>query len=182
MHRSHILETLANYNSIYPKEKETVRRFEQFVKEMPACFERSHEPGHITGSAFILSPDKSAILLGLHAKMNRWFQLGGHADGCPHVDQVAFREAIEESGITKIRFYPNSTPIDLDIHEIPEYKNVKAHLHYDVGFLLFSEESDVICSNESFAIKWVRFDEMGLYCQEPSMLRAIEKIRVLLSA
>ena len=51
----------------------------------------------------------------------------------------------------------------LDIHEIPENKHVKAHLHYDVRFLFLSEKMDLVCSNESLALKWVRLDEINLY-------------------
>jgi len=178
MHRSHILQVIMNYGCLYPTEKEIVRKFQQFIQTSPACFERSCERGHITGSAFVLSQDKSAVLLALHAKLNKWLQLGGHADGCPHVDEVAFREAVEESGLKKLRFYPNSAPIDLDIHEIPKNKLTKEHLHYDVRFLLISEEKDFICSDESLSLKWVPLDAVHLYSQEPSLLKAIDKIRV----
>ncbi len=176
MHRSNILETLSQYSSIYPGEQETVQRFREFVQAVPNCFERSHEPGHITGSAFVLSPDRSAVLLGLHAKLNRWIQLGGHADGCSSVEEVAMQEAVEESGIEKLKFYPSPLPIDLDIHRIPEHRNVKEHLHYDVRFLLHSEEKDFVCSDESLALKWVPLDSFTDYCQEPAVLRAMEKI------
>jgi 8-oxo-dGTP pyrophosphatase MutT (NUDIX family) len=162
MHRSHILEMLQNYASVYLKEKETVQRFEQFVQ-----------------SAFVLSPDRSSILLALHAKLNKWLQLGGHADGCSRVEEVAFREAVEESGIEKLRFYSQATPIDVDIHEVPGNKNVKAHLHYDVRFLLISNDEQFVCSNESLALKWVPLEDFYSYCQEPSLMRAVKKINSL---
>lgn len=176
MHRSHILETLSQYSSIYPEEDETVQRFQEFVQAVPDCFERTHEAGHITGSAFVLSPDRSAVLLALHAKLNRWIQLGGHADGCSRVDEVAMCEAVEESGIEKLKFYPNPLPIDLDIHRIPEHRHVKEHLHYDVRFLIHSQQEHFVCSNESLELKWVPLDSFSDYCQEPAVLRAIDKI------
>ena len=175
MHRSQILETLATYNIAYPHEKETVQRFESFIKETPLCFER-YELGHITGSSFVLSPDQSSVLLALHAKLNRWLQLGGHADGCSRVEDVAFREAFEESGIEELSFF-TPHPIDLDIHEIPEHKGLKAHLHYDVRFLFIANQNSFVCSNESLELKWVPLDNFHLYCSEPSLLRAVEKIR-----
>lgn len=180
MHRSPLLKTLSEYRSLYPEEEELIQRFESFVQTTPACFERSNEAGHITGSAFILSPDHSAILLTLHAKLNLWLQLGGHADGCPHVEEVAFREAIEESGLTRLQFYPNAVPFDLEIHEIPAYKEVKAHLHYDVRFLLLSEEEAFVCSEESLALRWVPLDRLASFCHEENLLRAAKKIQRIL--
>ncbi len=180
MHRLHLLETLAHYRSAYPDEESTIQRFEHFVNATPQCFERTHEEGHVTGSAFILSPDRSALLLALHAKLNMWIQLGGHADGCPRIDEVAFREAVEESGMTQLQLYPDAVPIDLDVHEIPANKNVKAHLHYDVRFLLFSEEEHFVCSHESLELKWVPLKNFEEFCREPGILRSVGKIRHVL--
>lgn len=177
MHRSPLLQMLSHYRATYPDEESIVQRFEHFIRTTPQCFERSHTEGHITGSAFVLSPDYSSVLLTLHAKLNLWLQLGGHADGCPHVEEVAFREAVEESGMTHLRFYPNALPIDLEIHEIPPYKNEKAHLHYDVRFLLVSEEEHFVCSSESLALKWVPLDTLEPFFQETDLLRAVKKIR-----
>lgn len=177
MHRSHILDLLKNYRSIYPEEKKVTTQFEKFIHETPDCFERFHKPGHVTGSAFVLSPDRSSVLLGLHGKLNQWFQLGGHADGCFRVDEVAFREAVEEGGIESLRFHSNSIPLDLDIHEIPKHKEVEPHLHYDVRFLLLAEQDTFSCSDESFELKWVRLEAVSLYSKEISLLRCIDKIR-----
>jgi 8-oxo-dGTP pyrophosphatase MutT (NUDIX family) len=98
---------------------------QKFKKEMLAfmhahenCFERSLEIGHITASSWLLSKQGDKALLTHHAKLNRWFQLGGHCDGDPNVLAVAIKEAQEESGIYDIA--PLSTAIfDIDIHLIP---------------------------------------------------------------
>ena len=177
MHRSAILKTLDEYQPRSSPEVEIRDRFVQFVQTTPTCFERTHETGHVTGSSFVLSPDKSCLLLNFHAKLQKWFALGGHADGCSDVLDVAHREAIEESGLTKIQLH-RITPIDLDIHEIPANKKESAHYHYDVRFVFHSQTSDFVCSHESKELTWVLLEEVSRYTEDPSILRVIEKLRL----
>src|SRR3954465_2087342 len=79
------------------------------------AFQRTHLPGHITGSSFIVSDDFKYTLLVHHAKLNRWLQPGGHADGDTNVEGVALREANEETGLKNISLLL-PTIFDLDIH------------------------------------------------------------------
>ena len=37
-------------------------------------------PDHLTASTLVLSADGRRVLLTLHAKAQRWFQLGGHCE------------------------------------------------------------------------------------------------------
>ena len=84
------------------------RRAERFGVRAghPDCFERSCVPGHVTGSAWLVSHDRSRFLLTHHRKLGRWLQLGGHSDGDPDTAQVALREAREESGIAALTLAP----------------------------------------------------------------------------
>ena len=42
------------------------------------CFDRTlYEPGHITGSAFIVDAASGRVLLHHHRRLGRWLQLGG---------------------------------------------------------------------------------------------------------
>ncbi|HAN31188.1 MAG TPA: hypothetical protein DCQ06_06275 [Myxococcales bacterium] len=38
------------------------------------------DPGHFTASAFVVSPDRSSLLLIKHKKLGRWLQPGGHIE------------------------------------------------------------------------------------------------------
>ena len=92
MHRNKILELLKKYKLSYPDENSTTNRFLTFVKENSDCFERSLLKGHLTGSAWVLNADKTHVLLTHHKKLNKWLQLGGHADGETDILNVALRE------------------------------------------------------------------------------------------
>ncbi len=151
-----------------------VDRFLEFVEREPACFDRSTTEGHVTGSAWLVSPDDSTVLLTHHAKLNAWMQLGGHADGEHDVLKVAMTEAREESGITDI--VPVSAEIfDVDIHRIPARKNDGEHFHFDVRYVLRAMHTDHIVSHESHDLAWVDPLKITDFTSERSMLRMAEK-------
>src|SRR5690606_8015327 len=70
-----------------------------FIRETRACTSRATLEGHVTASAWVLSPDLRSTLLTHHRKLDRWFQPGGHVDGDGTLQDEALREAREESGI-----------------------------------------------------------------------------------
>ncbi|MCW1887759.1 NUDIX hydrolase [Luteolibacter flavescens] len=180
MHRQPLLDQLAAYAAKHPDETETVQRFAGFVAAEADCFERSLAIGHVTGSAWIVSADGSQVLLTHHAKLDRWLQLGGHADGDPDVLAVALKEAREESGLSD--FEPVGSGIfDLDIHPIPARKGDPEHLHYDVRYLLRATGSTAYTvSDESHDLRWVPLDGVAELTGEESMLRMVEKWRISL--
>src|SRR5262245_31817196 len=102
--REPLIGQLERYLASHPGERDTLERTLAFVRAHPDCFERSCAPGHITGSAWILSHDRAQFLLTHHRKLGRWLQLGGHADGEPDPLAVALREAQEESGMEGLAF------------------------------------------------------------------------------
>jgi 8-oxo-dGTP pyrophosphatase MutT (NUDIX family) len=175
MHRAQLLGLLEGYRSSYQEECDNRVRMIAFIEAQPRCFERSLEIGHITGSAWVLNPDHSKVLLTHHKKFNIWLQLGGHCDGESDVLGVALREAHEESGIESIT--PLSYSIfDIDIHPIPHHKDAVAHYHYDVRFLLQAQDEAYTVSSESNALAWVAKDHVSFFTQEnPSLARMFEK-------
>ena len=146
----------------------------EFIEENPACFERSLAIGHVTASAWVVSPDRQQVLLMHHRKLNRWFQPGGHCDGEPDVLSVALKEVEEETGI---RASPVGSEIfDVDVHTIPANSREKAHYHYDIRFLLEADPALKVEHNqEARAVRWVLLEEVGLYSSSESILRMVRK-------
>ncbi len=166
----HLPGALEEYGRGTPNEIISIRKFQQLLLH-PDAYQRTHLPGHITGSAFIVSPDFRQTLLVHHAKLNRWLQPGGHCDGDPDVTRVALREGEEETGLHSLRLN-TSTIFDLDIHPIPQRKDFPAHDHYDVRFLVYGDPAEKITvSEESFDVRWVMLSSLEEYTQEESVLR-----------
>jgi 8-oxo-dGTP pyrophosphatase MutT (NUDIX family) len=185
MHRRPLLNLLECYRHAFPGESAVVDRIVELVEAHADCFERTCRPGHITGAAWIVSADRRRCLLTHHRKLNRWLQLGGHADGQTEIEEVALREAREESGMTDFDFVPIAgalLPLDLDVHQIPARYDAAgrqiedAHEHHDVRFLLVAHAGQGLStSDESHEVRWFTSDEVLRLTDEESVLRMLYK-------
>ena len=185
MHRQPLLDMLDLYAASYPNEVPTVERIRTLVAHHSDCFERTCRPGHITGSAWILSHDRQRCLLVHHRKLDRWLQPGGHADGQAEVEQVALREAEEETGLDSLHLATQGNdllPLDVDVHLIPARLDPQgneiesAHEHHDIRFLLISTDGQQpLVSDESHDVRWFTRDELLSVTSEESVLRMQRK-------
>lgn len=152
---------------------ETIR----FVEAHAGCLLRSCGPGHVTGSAWIVSLDRTRTLLTHHHKLDKWLQLGGHADGDGDLTAVALREAREESGLARLRLVAREI-FDLDRHWIPGRKGEPGHFHHDLRFMIEADpEQPLVISNESKDLAWVELARVTSLNAEESMARMVRKTR-----
>lgn len=173
--RTPLTQLLKLYSPVNPEDQSQRDCILTFVETEPQCFERSHLAGHITGSAWVMNKTGTQVLLTHHKKLNKWLQLGGHADGQSDIQSVALREAQEESGIEELQsLSPNI--FDLDVHPIPERPHEPAHLHYDIRFLFQTKGSEVFkVGHESNQLAWVNVEEIASLSKEESLLRMARK-------
>jgi 8-oxo-dGTP pyrophosphatase MutT (NUDIX family) len=175
MHQDPLIRQLMDYCNCWPDEAQVAARFIEFLSANPDAFDRSLQTGHVTGSAWLVDASGLRVLLTHHKKLNKWIQLGGHADGDGDVLRVAMREAHEESGLRSIQ--PVSTQIfDIDVHRIPARPIEPEHLHWDVRYALRSTGTEPpSLSDESHDLRWVEIANLNRITQEKSMLRMAEK-------
>lgn len=175
MKRDLLLQLLQSYHPVAPEEQLFKKQIMEFVNQHENCFERSLEIGHITASAWVLDKYHKYALLLHHAKLDRWFQLGGHCDGDSDVLAVAIKEAQEESGIHGIELVSKQI-FDIDIHLIPESKKEKAHYHYDIRFLLHVVSDEKLVQNhESKELRWISKEVYDLPTDNSSVVRMFNK-------
>jgi len=174
----HLIVQLEDYQRRHNPGREVVGRFETLVAASDRCADRDHfDPGHLTGSAWVVDESGERVLLLHHGKLDRWLQPGGHADGDFDLARVALRETQEESGLTRLQVI-DSEIFDLDIHEIPARGVEPAHLHFDVRYLIRADSSeDLILSDESYALAWIELANLERYTTEESVHRMARKFR-----
>ncbi|OQB94312.1 MAG: NUDIX domain protein [Verrucomicrobia bacterium ADurb.Bin122] len=177
MHRAAALSLLRGYlaGPLESGEAEMGREIVRFVETHEDCFLRSCLSGHLTGSAWIVNAARTQTLLTHHRKLDRWLQLGGHADGETDLAQVAMREAREESGLTELRLVARE-PFDVDRHWIPERGDVPGHRHLDLRFLVEGDPAAAcVVSHESKALAWVPLAAVAELNPSESMVRLVKK-------
>jgi 8-oxo-dGTP pyrophosphatase MutT (NUDIX family) len=114
---------------------------------------REGRPDHVTASVLVMSDDRREVLLGLHAKVGRWLQFGGHVEPADtSLAAAALREGVEESGIGSLRLV-NASPVRLDRHPAPCGGGARHHL--DVQFLATAAPTtSPRVSSESRDVRW----------------------------
>ncbi len=168
---------------------ETQRRaqFASLAADQRNSYERHYfVPGHFTGSALVVSPDLSQVLLTLHAKLGMWLQLGGHADGDMNLLSVAAREVYEEAGLNTAKplaFLPNQPDFylfDVDCHLVPAIGKEPAHHHFDARFLFVADPNERLqITEESKDLRWFDLPQARQVTSELSMLRLFDKLNFL---
>ena len=152
-------EILGSYD---PRDRHQAETRDRIVAWIDAHPEDAHRrtclAGHLTASAILLDSSRERVLLTLHKKLGKWLQLGGHCDGDANLAGVAWRENVEESGITPAAI--SALPIDVDIHRIPERPAEPEHDHLDTRYLLVAPgDAREVISDESIELRWFTEDE-----------------------
>jgi 8-oxo-dGTP pyrophosphatase MutT (NUDIX family) len=172
---------LMKYQACDATESVHLERMRSLANQLGDVFSRSHfVPGHFTASAFILSPDRTSLLLIHHVKLDRWMQPGGHIEADDaDVLAAARREVEEEVGL------PANLPLfqpdlfDLDIHPIPARGAEPQHEHFDVRYLFVANNAEARSGDGVKDWKWVPLPDVGHVTDDESVRRVARKLRQL---
>jgi len=175
--RDSFLKILEAYrDGAAPEQRKFAEKMLERGREEPRATYRDCFPAHLTASALIADSTRSRVLLCHHRKLDKWLQLGGHADGSWDLAAAALREAGEESGLTDLKA-TTETPVDLDIHLIPARKDEPEHWHYDVRYVFIAPHPEKIqVSPESLSLKWVGPNEAYALAREPALHRMFDLV------
>ena len=179
MHRQELLGLLKRHETRFLDEAGFISRAVGFVEAHTDCFHRHLWPAHVTGSAWVVSPDRRHVLMMHHRKHDQWFQPGGHADGDADILRVALRETVEETGLEsgQVRLL-SSDVFDVDIHTIPAIGDEPQHEHIDIRFLVEIDDGlEVPGNDESHDVIWVDLFNVSHYNSTRSTYRMLEKTR-----
>ena len=180
----HLRRLLETFTPADTQEREHRARILQLLDSSSQAFSRTHyTPGHVTASAFVLDPSRTALLLILHGKLLKWLQPGGHVD--PEDSDVlasARREVREEVAVAELSLVGDGL-LDLDVHAIPARGDQPAHEHFDVRFLFAAKDRHFSAGSDARDARWVSIDELlhqgtqSEYPSDDSVLRAVRKLR-----
>lgn len=181
---SHLRGLLERFDDRRPPFPSLRERMLQLCDAGGEAFSRRHfQPGHFTASGFVVDPARARAVLIHHGKLHRWLQPGGHVEpDDADVVAAARRELREEVGLTELPLHSEAPGIfDLDIHLIPPRGDEPAHQHFDVRFLFVSAAQPLHAASDARAARWVDLDAVQLLESDPSVMRAVRAIQMLLS-
>ncbi|MGI9666596.1 MAG: NUDIX hydrolase [Acidimicrobiia bacterium] len=137
-------------------------------------------PGHFTASGFVLRPDRTALLLIHHGKLDRWLQPGGHFEVEDETVEVgARREVAEETGLSQIRRMGSSL-VRIDAHPIPERGDEPEHIHIDLAMGFIADSDEIGPIDEVLDARWVPFDQLDAYDTDDAVKRGVATLRSMI--
>lgn len=98
-------------------------------------FDQRDDPVHITGSAIVVGPRGTVLLL--HRRLGMWLQPGGHVDPGEHPWEAALREAAEETGLAVTLAGGVPQLLHVDVHA-----GGRGHTHLDLRYLIDGGDAD----------------------------------------
>jgi 8-oxo-dGTP pyrophosphatase MutT (NUDIX family) len=178
-------EQLALHSPADADEARDLTTIRRFVSGYADPFDRGIRSGHLTGSALVVTTSGRRVLLLHHRKLGRWLQPGGHASpGESRGEEVALREAREETGLAGLRLHPTAPrPLDVDVHEIPARGDEPAHQHLDLRYLVLCPEDTPLDRDhdETNDCRWFRWEELAPLDLDAGLRRALAKARRFVS-
>jgi len=173
-----LLEELEAYRPWNDQEERDRAELLRRLRSGEALYTRDNAAGHLTASAWVVSPDRTQVLMAYHNLYDSWSWLGGHADGDRDLLAVSMREVREESGLTAVR--PVSPHIySLEILTVDGHEKrgayVSSHLHLNVTYLLEADEHGQlrVKEDENSGVAWFAPGDAVLASTEPWMRERI---------
>ena len=76
-----LLSVLYSYRPWNPQEARDTTELLRRLEAGEDLFHRENTAAHLTASAWVVSPDRTRVLMAYHNLYDSWAWLGGHADG-----------------------------------------------------------------------------------------------------
>ena len=167
-----LINDIINYVPVGEKEIQEKEMILDFIAKNPNCLTRENKIAHLTVSSWVVNPQRTKVIMAYHNIYDSWAWLGGHADGCSDLPEVALKEAREEAGLKDVRLVSRDI-LSLEVLTVDGHVKkgnwVPCHLHLNLTYLLEApEETDLtVNEEENSGVAWFTFEEALKASREP---------------
>lgn len=176
--REKLKEQIRRYNPVNEQEKLDKMTLLDLLNRPEDISIRENLTGHLTASAWVVSPERRLVLMAYHRLYDSWAWLGGHADGDWDLCRVAEKEAREESGIENLVLV-SPEPVSLEILTVNGHEKkgeyVPSHLHMNLTYLFEADPMQMLrCKpDENSGVAWLDMDTLAEKSNEPWFVERI---------
>ena len=172
------IENYKPYNEQETADKEMLL---EYIDTFEDVLTRENKMCHFTASNWIVNKDRTKVLMVYHNIYDSWAWTGGHCDGDANLEQVALREAQEETGLKNLKVLSDgifSIQILTVNSHIKRGKFVSSHLHLDCCFLLEADENEVLTikADENSGVQWIDIFQATEITKEENMKPIYKKL------
>lgn len=161
----HLIQQIEEYIPFNEQEVRDKAQILAFLRSGEQLLTRENPVAHLTASAWVVSPDRSQVIMVYHNLYRSWSWMGGHADGDSDLLRVAKKEVMEECGLTDLTVVsPDIFSLEVlcvDGHE-KRGQYLSSHLHLNVTYLFEADPSQPlrIKPDENSGVAWVRTEDV----------------------
>lgn len=168
--RTTIRDQVTGRRPVDARERYSMQQFVELFDPLEQPFLEQAGPVHVTGSAIVVTADRSRVLLHKHKRLGMWLQPGGHIDPGELPWQGALREAVEETGL------PASLVDDHLVH-VDVHPGPRGHTHLDLRYLVESPHvPPAPPEGESPDVQWLQWHR-AIALTEPGLEGALRALQ-----
>ena len=161
-----LIKQIENYTPFNEQEIRDKTQLLAFLRSGAELITRDNPAAHLTASAWVVSPDRSQVIMVYHNLYQSWSWMGGHADGDWDLLRVAKKEVMEECGLTELTVVsPDIFSLEIlcvDGHE-KKGRYLSSHLHLNVTYLFEADPAQAlrIKPDENSGVAWVDVSDVA---------------------
>ena len=162
----HLIKQIEAYTPFNEQEIRDKAQILAFLHTGADFLARENTAAHLTASAWVVSPDRSQVVMVYHNLYQSWSWMGGHADGDWDLLHVAKKEVMEECGLQELTVVsPEIFSLEVlcvDGHE-KRGEYLSSHLHLNVTYLFEADPAQPlrIKPDENSGVAWVATEDVA---------------------
>jgi 8-oxo-dGTP pyrophosphatase MutT (NUDIX family)/GNAT superfamily N-acetyltransferase len=154
------------------RERQSVDDFLLRYDTLEQPFSETASPVHVTGSAIVVTEDRTRVLLHQHKRLGLWLQPGGHIDPGELPWDGSLREAREETGLPVTLAGDEPQLVHVDVHPGP-----RKHMHLDLRYLVESAHvAPTPPEGESQQVQWFQWHQ-AIAMTDPGLEGALRSLQ-----